>query len=293
MSPGCRRSLPLVLPCTLTALLALTACPGPAEPGGTPDAGSAAPIEVPVHVATWNLKQFPAETDSPARFAEAISALDVDVLAVQEVEDPAGFESLLDALPGYEGVLGAPQAGATPIRVGLLWRTAEIRRVESAELFGSNALFPRPALRADFEVVGNGAQFAVINVHLKAGIQSADEQQRIDSAKALVEELVRIEDSGEDEVLLVGDFNEAFGDARAPEFFGAFEGDNGHKVLTRALEKSGAVTFLPAGIVLDHMVASPGFDEELREAEPTVVTAPGSLSDHHPVRLELTFSSRR
>ncbi len=246
MTTHCRRSLLLARPYLVAAFLALLGCTGPGAQEPTPDAGLSPPVQVPVRVATWNLKQFPAEADSPSRFAGAIDALDVDVLAVQEVEDSAAFQVLVDALPGYEGLLGAAQPGPTPIRIGLLWRTSQIRRVRSSELFVSNALFPRPALAADFEVVEAGTQFTLVNVHLKAGTSSADEQQRIDAAKALVEELVRIEDSGEDEVLLVGDFNEAFGDSRAPEFFGAFEGDAGYTVLTRALEALGRSDF-PAG----------------------------------------------
>jgi endonuclease/exonuclease/phosphatase family metal-dependent hydrolase len=115
-----------------------------------------------------------------------------------------------------------------------------------------------------------------------------------------VEQLARIESTGEDEVLLLGDFNEAFGDWRAAEFFGTFEGDAGNTVLSRALEQSGQVTFIPARLVLDHMVSTPGLKEELGTATPSVVTglavpADGgtALSDHHPVRLELIFSEQQ
>ncbi len=256
------------------------------------------PAKATLHVATWNLKQFPATSEAPARVAEAMQALDADVIAVQEVQDPAGFQTLVKAMPGYQGVLATPQAGLTPIRVGLLWRTSTVALGTSEELFTSSPLFPRPVLRADFDVAAVGARFSVITVHLKAGTTQADEQQRIDSARALVGQVAAIQNAGEDEVLLLGDFNEAFGDRRAAEFFGTFEGDAGYTVLTRALEKSGEVTFIPAKIVLDHVVSTPGLKEEIGTATPSAVTglarpADGgtALSDHHPLRLKLTFSA--
>jgi endonuclease/exonuclease/phosphatase family metal-dependent hydrolase len=295
------RHLPLILALTLIAPVALWG--GCSEPTDTsPDAGTppTEPAKATLHVATWNLKQFPATSDAPARMAEALQALDADVIAVQEVADPAAFQTLLNAMPGYQGVLGRPQAGNTPIRVGLLWRTSTVALGKSEELFTSSPLFPRPALRADFGVAGVGAHFSVMTVHLKAGTTQADEQQRIDSARVLVGQLAEIQNAGEDEVLLLGDFNEAFGDRRAAEFFGIFEGDAGHTVLSRALQQSGQVTFIPAKIVLDHMVSTPGLKEEIGTSTPSVVTGLATpsdggtaLSDHHPVRLELSFSKQQ
>ncbi|NMO21172.1 hypothetical protein HPC49_28655 [Pyxidicoccus fallax] len=282
--------------------MALWGCSEPTDPPVSPDAGSppTEPAKATLHVATWNLKDFPATSEAPARVAAAMQALDADVIAVQEVADPAAFQTLVNAMPGYQGVLGTPQSVNPPIRVGLLWRTSAVTLGTSEELFTASPLFPRPALRADFGVAGVGARFSVMTVHLKAGTTQADEQQRIDSARVLVEQLDAIENAGEDEVLLLGDFNEAFGDRRAAEFFGIFEGDAGNTVLSRALEQSGQVTFIPARIVLDHMVSTPGLKEEIGTSAPSVVTglaAPAdggtALSDHHPVRLELVFSEQR
>lgn len=297
------RHLPLVLSLTLLAPVALWGgCSEPKDITASPDAGTLPiePARATLHVATWNLKQFPATSDAPARVAEAMQALDADVIAVQEVADPTAFQTLVNAMPGYQGVLGTPQAGITPIRVGLLWRTSTVALGTSEVLFTSSPLFPRPALRADFDVAGMGARFSVITVHLKAGTTQSDEQQRIDSAHALVGQLAEIQNAGEDEVLLLGDFNEAFGDRRAAEFFGTFEGDAGNTVLTRALQQSGQVTFIPAKIVLDHLVSTPGLKEEIGTSTPSAVTglatpADGgtALSDHHPVRLELTFSEQQ
>lgn len=292
------RRLPLILSLALIAPVALWGgCSDSKDPHPSPDAG---PTKATLHVATWNLKQFPATPDAPARVAEAMQVLDADVIAVQEVADPAAFQTLVEAMPGYQGLLGRPQTGTPPIRVGLLWRTSTVALESSEDLFTASPLFPRPALRADFGVAGVGTRFSVMTVHLKAGTTAADEQQRIDSAHALVGQLAEIENAGEDEVLLLGDFNEAFGDRRAAEFFGTFEGDAGNTVLSRALEQSGQVTFIPAKLVLDHMVSTPGLKEELGTSTPSVVTglaAPAdggtSLSDHHPVRLELTFSEQQ
>ncbi|MGA9519862.1 MAG: endonuclease/exonuclease/phosphatase family protein [Myxococcaceae bacterium] len=268
--------------------------PTPATP--LPDAVPE-PTPVPVRIATWNLRQFPASPEAPGRFAAAVQALDVDLLAVQEVEDADAFAQLLQALPAFEGVLGPPQAGSSPLRVGVLWRRDRLSLVDQRELFTtSTALFPRPPVRVDFEVVDTDSRFTAINVHLKAGTGGEDEQQRIDSAHVLASEIDAIVAAGEDEVILLGDFNEAFTDPRAAEFFGVFEARAGTRVLTRALDDAGQITFLPAKLVLDHMVTTSGLDEELHGQTAQAVTHPAwepdgaaALSDHRPVRVETTF----
>ena len=57
-----------------------------------------------LYIATWNLEWFPKRGRVTVEYvAEAISLMNVDVLAIQEVDDTREFDRLLDMLPGYSG----------------------------------------------------------------------------------------------------------------------------------------------------------------------------------------------
>jgi Endonuclease/Exonuclease/phosphatase family len=85
-----------------------------------------------VRIETWNVENFarPGALDGGptidaaynaklASLADAITALDPDVLAVQEVGDPAALQDLANKLAGYAHVATADPDGRG-IRVGYL-----------------------------------------------------------------------------------------------------------------------------------------------------------------------------
>ena len=55
-------------------------------------------------VATWNIEWFPKNNLITVNFVtEIINLLDLDVLAIQEVDDTTMFDQMLDSLPAYLG----------------------------------------------------------------------------------------------------------------------------------------------------------------------------------------------
>jgi endonuclease/exonuclease/phosphatase family metal-dependent hydrolase len=163
--------------------------------------------------------------------------------------------------------------------------------------FVGDASFPRPAVRANVSLVGHpDAAFTVWVVHLKAGTQATDEETRRQSILAL-DAAVRADlAAGSDpDVLILGDFNEAPSDPMSAEVFAPIFGapaDYNH--LTWPLAQMGAVTFLPAGIMLDHIIATRDLDEELTGSAPEVPPVDASIpdyqttvSDHRPVLVRL------
>ena len=55
-------------------------------------------------IATWNIEWFPKNSQTTVNFVtEIIELLELDVLAIQEVDDTALFDQMLDSLPAYLG----------------------------------------------------------------------------------------------------------------------------------------------------------------------------------------------
>lgn len=279
--------------------VALGACSG--APGGA-DAGQEATIQpVSLRVGTWNLQEFGVDGGEPERVAGLISEQALDLIALQEVDDPMAFDRLVAALSGYEGKLADASDGDPLHRLGLVWRSARIDVPAMSTVFLDRPdVFPRPVLQASIDVRLEPERlhrFALFAVHLKAGVKPPDEDRRI-QAMVLLEQQVRgVLDTGEDELLVLGDFNEAFSDPRAAEVFAPWTGDpEQYRVLTAPLADAGVVSFLPANILLDHAVATAGLDAERDGAAPfvprldqTVADYRTALSDHLPVLLDLRF----
>ena len=55
-------------------------------------------------VATWNIEWFPKNNQITIEYViEIINLLDLDILAIQEVDDITMFDQMLDSLPAYSG----------------------------------------------------------------------------------------------------------------------------------------------------------------------------------------------
>ncbi len=55
-------------------------------------------------IATWNIEWFPKNNQTTVNFVtEIIELLELDVLAIQEIDDTAMFDQMLDSLPAYSG----------------------------------------------------------------------------------------------------------------------------------------------------------------------------------------------
>jgi len=55
-------------------------------------------------VATWNIEWFPKNNQITIDYVtEIINLLDLDILAIQEVEDTTMFDQMLNSLPAYSG----------------------------------------------------------------------------------------------------------------------------------------------------------------------------------------------
>ncbi len=139
-----------------------------------------------VRIGTWNLENLFTPDEEPARaaydakldsLAHTITSLAPDVLAVQEVGDPAALEDLAGRLDGtWHTALADPDGRG--IRVGLLSRAAltDIRQIRDfpaglspVQVDDDGATIEqmgRPALRARFR--RDGRSIDIVSAHLKS-----------------------------------------------------------------------------------------------------------------------------
>jgi endonuclease/exonuclease/phosphatase family metal-dependent hydrolase len=171
-----------------------------------------------LRVISWNLRNFP-RTDAAdrvrpdegphdrVRMVAQLRSLDADVIAVQEVKDPAALRSLM---PGWSMHL-SEEGGRGHQRLGLLFDPARVDLVagprEHEDMSGGGRV--RPALSATLRRRADGSEFAVVVVHLKS--RPSGYALRQTQWKTLAAIIASIESPT---VVVMGDFN-ATGPARA------------------------------------------------------------------------------
>lgn len=332
------RSLPL-----LTALILWTGCASvapPADSADPPNAVRAAQALLPgytypagdtVRVATFNLEHFVDAYDDPyvsARresdidaaavaekhrlFAEALRALDADVLSLQEVEGEGLIRSLVDSLVpdlGYRFVASADDADwyqnvvvLSRLPLGPLTTFADAvtpipgevddtGRPEATDLINHRLFVVDVYARPDYA-------FALVAAHLKAGRSERDEAWRTGQADLLHAWLgQRFGGANDANVLVAGDLN-ATPESPSLEALLNADGTRGPVHFTDPLAGTGADSHPADGPVrrLDHVLVSAGIQPEMvpgsaRVAMP-VVPNPERLSDHLPVVLDLVARDR-
>ena len=262
--------------------------PSPANPFAADSAGTDSTFDV----ATWNLHDFAtsAGDTTVALVAQAILALKLDVVALQEVAEAQRFRDLLARLPGWTGTQATSNAYQN---LAFVWRTATvtpgpegIREI----LTGDARAFPRPPLA--FDLVWRGHALLLVDNHLKCcgdgGLDVADawdeETRRRDACVQLAGWLAT---SGAGRAAIVlGDLNDLLTDAAPNNVFTAFlDHPEAYRFADMAVATGPAAgwSWGPGQSHLDHLlVTAPLF---------AATSAPGSLC--HTIRLDRSFPAYR
>jgi endonuclease/exonuclease/phosphatase family metal-dependent hydrolase len=174
-------------------------------------------------IVTWNLHNFPSTTLSVEYAAQALRAIDADVVALQEIVSGNRFSALDDSLVGWSGyrATGAP----ADQNLALLWKDATVTPIgEPYEIYTDEyTAFPRSPLVLECTVGGN-ALLVVVN-HFKAyddnnidyGNPDDDEYRRV-LACGLLDAWIR-DEHPDAAVIVLGDLNDKLIDPPAYNVF--------------------------------------------------------------------------
>jgi endonuclease/exonuclease/phosphatase family metal-dependent hydrolase len=177
-------------------------------------------------VVTWNIERFPKNGNTTVdAVAQVIEALDVEVLALQEIDDPSELQQIVDGLDGYEAYYDSSWYAG----LAYVYDADTVQIDASYEIYTTQpywSAFPRSPLV--LEVTYEGVPLVIINNHFKCCgdevldlSDSGDEETRRYTASNLLEQYIAANFAGE-RVILLGDLNDNLPDDPANNVFQVF-----------------------------------------------------------------------
>ena len=121
--------------------------------------------EATLDIMTWNIEQFPKNGETTITYVkDIIEALDVDIVAIQEVNDINAFNQLANGLSAYEGYLESSYFAG----LAYLYKPSSIQINDIYEIYTTSeywSYFPRSPMVMDLNF--KGERYIVINNHFK------------------------------------------------------------------------------------------------------------------------------
>ncbi len=233
-----------------------------------------------LELATWNLRNFPDEGAPSEDMASLVRDLDLDFIAVQEVDDVDAWQATVALLPAYDTALSPHTYSSGDYqKVGFLWKRDLFDLEDSEMLFTDDTYaFVRPPLQGRFTAhhpSGAELTFLAIVVHLKAysGQEEADRRRAaVEALTAYIDDVVQDPVDPEPEVLLLGDFNDQVDDEPQDNVFEALlNAPDRYRILTRERVDSGDYSILPWQGFIDHLVITAGLENDFAGERTEVV----------------------
>ena len=261
-----------------------------------------------LEVITWNVEYFPKGGQTTIdSLITIIQALDVDVLALQEIDVESSFTQLLGSLPGWDGY---HVPGSWP-SLAYLYKSSVIDVDTIYEIYKSyDREFPRAPLVMEMKF--RNQRFIIINNHLKCcGNNSLnhsdpdDEEKRRYDANILLDQWI-VANFPNDRVIMLGDLNDVLTDVSNNNVFQMFLDDTAsYKFvdvdIAQGTSSSWSYPSWPSH--LDHIMISNELFAEFTNDSSDIQTIkmdtylPGGwgqydnlLTDHRPVALKLQIN---
>ena len=265
----------------------------PTTPGFVQPQGAAGTFEL----ATWNIENFPLKSSTVELVSKIIASLDIDLYAIQEIEDTTAFRDLLDRLPEYDGLFSWDEYywGGYQ-KTGIIYKRSVVSVSQTRQLFeGDWDAFPRPPLEAHMVAARDGQRFdfVLIVMHLKAGDNGDDLSRRREAAqklKAYLDE--QVTSQGEKDYIVAGDWNDEVDDPSQLNAFTVLIDDSlNYRFLTAPLAgKIDAASYPRYRSLIDHiLISQDAFDEyqggqiKTLRLDDEVSNYLNEVSDHRPV----------
>jgi len=258
-------------------------------------------------IMTWNIENYPkAGTTTNRLVARIIESLQVDLIALQEIESNSYFQLLLDSLPGWNGLRSITAHGGEDMLVAYIYNTSSITIQNHYEIYENNSnAFPRAPFV--IECTWNGISVVVINNHLKCcgnGIIDDDEWDEERRRQAASESLqVFVEDNyPSNRVIILGDLNDKINDPQYQNVFWNFiEDDLEYSFADMGIAEGSNYwwSWGDGSTHLDHILVTNELFEDILDVQTLRLqdSFEGGwdeyelyISDHIPVAMQLEFS---
>jgi exonuclease III len=249
-----------------------------------------------LELVTWNLEYFPQTGNTVEEVAKIVEALDVDLYAIQEINDTTAYQELLARLPEYDGRFSDDVYGWGYLKTGLLFKRSQISVSHVREIFeGDWYAFTRPPLEAHVvaQRAGERFDFVLIVLHLKAGSDPDDRARRSEAVQKLKDYLDdQISSRQEKDYIVAGDWNDELDDPLGVNVFTPFlENPEEYRFLTESLAgKLQDASYPSYGTLIDHiLISQDAFSEfdsghiETLRLDDEVAGYDIKISDHRPV----------
>ncbi len=268
-----------------------------------PDIATNPPVVDPVgsnttfDMAFWNIEWFPKNgAVTINKVKDIIRAIDVDMIGVEEIANVNAFNTLLDSLPGWKGVLSNDQySDGSYQKTGIVYNAQLISLSNVHNIFnGDHYAFPRPPLQAYAEVKdkdGVKYNFTIIVVHLKAFGDSNSQARRKDACDKLQSYIASEINAGTDpDFIVLGDWNDDVDDPPADNVFEAFLNRGSEYVfLTAGLQEASYIGGSTGNIIDNIMLTKDSMTEygngstHVLYIDNDISGYRDNVSDHRPV----------
>lgn len=244
-------------------------------------------------IMTWNVQTYPKSGQTTIDLvADIVEDLDLDVIAMQEINDRASFSSLVNQLDGWSGYRSSEGPA-------YLFRMETISVTAIYEIFTDDWwAFPRPPFIMNF--TWNDVPFTAINLHLKCCDGSED---RREAASLALEDylLDELAEPGEHNFIMLGDYNDEIDEPEATNvFFNLVDDDIHFQFATMEICGISSQASYPSWpSFIDHILVTTDLFDELETGFVETQRIDDYLgdpyyfnvvSDHRPVALSLDMS---
>lgn len=255
-------------------------------------------------VLTWNIENFPKRNNATiTSLARAVKALQVDLIAFQEIQSHPDFLTLVDSLSDYLGYRAT--SAYADINLAYLYNTKFVEVDTIYEIYRwEGYVFPRRPLVLQGR--WDGTPLTVINNHYKAYDDNESRERRYRASELLVQYMQN--NFADDRVIILGDLNDELTDNQYANVFLPFLNlPQNFKFadMSIALGSSTNWSYPTWPSHIDHIIISDELFDDFAQSTTVVKTIrvddyfpsgwneyENTISDHRPVGIKMILTDR-